>query len=148
MSLLLQILLLFCLLAIMYSEIRFGVVNLAIIGCGVLVALIGIGLHMPWLPNFSSAILASSVAVIFFLWQYVLSKGQWVGSGDAWLGALLGVLAGWHTIVLVLAVGYGLAAIAAFVLILFFKQKQITRVPLGAFLSIASLLFLLVTIVR
>lgn len=148
MSLLLQIIILLCLLAILYSEIRFGVINLLIICGGVIAALVGIGLHVAWLPNFSSALLASGLAVVFFLWQYVLSKGQWVGSGDAWLGALLGLLAGWHDIVLVLAVGYGLAAITAFILILFFKQTKLNRLPLGAFLSISSLFFLLVTILR
>lgn len=148
MNLLLQIIIIFCLLAIVYSEIRFGVVNLFVISAAASAALIGISLHLDWLPPFSSAILASVLAVLFFLWQYVLSKGQWVGSGDAWLGALLGLLAGWHDVVLVMAVGYSLAAVTAFALIFLFKQKNLDRLPLGAFLSIASLVFFLITVIR
>lgn len=130
------------------SDIHFNVINLPVLAAGSLAVLVGIGMQETWLPTLLSGLAAAVIAAIFFLWQYLLSRGQWVGSGDAWLGAFLGLLAGWHAILLVAAIGYGLAAFTAFVLIIIFRQKNLNRLPLGAFLSLSSLVFFLFTITR
>ncbi len=129
------------------SDIHFGKINLPILLVGSTAVLVGIGLSIVWLPSLLSALAAAFVAAVFFLWQYLLSRGQWVGSGDTWFGIFLGLLVGWPNVLIVAALGYGLAAITAFGLIIFFRKKNLQRLPLGAFLSISALLFFLFTLV-
>ena len=143
----LQIIIIACLIVSIVSDAHFSVINLHVLAVGSLAVLAGIIMQQSWLPTFASAVAAAAVATIFFLWQYLLSRGQWVGSGDAWLGAFLGLLAGWHEILIVAAIGYGFAAIIAFVLIIFFRQKNLNRLPLGAFLAFSALAFFLFTII-
>lgn len=148
LALLLQIILAGVLIITFISDVHFNSINLPILAVGGVVVLVGIGFHEPWLPSLLSALVAAGIASVFFLWQYVLSRGVWVGIGDAWLGGFLGLLVGWHEILLVTAAGYGLATLAAFLFILFLKNKAINRLPLGAFLSFASLVFFIFTIIR
>lgn len=111
---------------------------------GALIVLILISYVEPvWLPVFMSSITGALVAAGFFLWQYVLSRGKWVGGADTWIGALSGALVGWSQIVLVTAVGYVGAAVYALAASSINRQKQLDRVPLGAFLAWSTLIFLL-----
>ncbi len=143
----LQITIVAVLIATTIGDTRHNVINIPILAIGSLAVLTGIAMQQDWLSTFASAFAAAAVATIFFLWQYLLSRGQWVGSGDGWFGAFLGLLSGWHEILIVGAIGYGLAAATAFILIIFFKQKNLNRLPLGAFLAFSSLVFFLFTII-
>lgn len=111
------------------------------------VAVVGSIWHLVWLPNISLMLVGTFVAAGFFLWQYVLSRGEWVGGGDAWIGALSGAVIGWNQIVLVTAVGYIGAAVYTLLSALCKKQVRLRRVPLGAFLAWATLFFLLAKII-
>lgn len=143
----LQSLIVSVLCVVIISDLHFSVINLFGLAVGTCAVLIAIALGQTWVPSLASALSAALIAIIFFLWQYLLSRGQWVGMGDAWLGAWLGLLVGWHEILIVAAVGYACAALTAFILIVFFKQKDLNRLPLGAFLSLAALAYFLVIIV-
>lgn len=146
LAILLQTILSGVLVVTFISDVHFNSINLSVLVVGTVSVLVGIGFHEAWLPSLLSALAAAGIAAAFFLWQYVLSRGQWVGIGDAWLGAFLGFLVGWHEVLYVAAAGYGLAALTAFTLIIFLRKKDISRLPLGAFLSFASLVFFLFTI--
>lgn len=129
------------------SDAHFNAINVYVVAVGGLAVFLGIFLQQNWLPELASASLAAVIAVVFFLWQYLLSRGQWVGSGDAWLGAYLGLLVGWHAIVIVAAAGYALSALTAFILIVIFRRKNLNRLPLGAFLSLAALIYWLYSLI-
>lgn len=92
--------------------------------------------------NFGMRCLGALVSGGFFGWQYVLSRGRWIGKGDIFLGIFLGFLFGWQRILLVLAGGYCLAALVSLIYIAIQRKNNYRVVPLGAFLCIASIIFL------
>lgn len=85
---------------------------------------------------------AAAVLVIFFGAQYVISHGRWLGSGDIWLGGLLGAAFGWQGLPVVMW-GYVLGAISGVALIVLKKKAMTSQLPLGTFLSIAGITYLL-----
>ena len=94
-------------------------------------------------PSIVSAVLGACITLGFFLWQYVLSRGQWIGGGDLWVGAFLGFVFGWSHVVIVVAAGYGLAAFVSFIRVFMFPAKKYNLVPLGGFLCLSGTLFFL-----
>jgi prepilin signal peptidase PulO-like enzyme (type II secretory pathway) len=78
----------------------------------------------------------------FFALQYVISRGQWIGSGDIRLGLLLGAMFGVSG-VFVTALGYVMGAAVSVVLLATGRAHRKTALPLGLFLSAAGALFLL-----
>lgn len=91
--------------------------------------------------SFQFRLVGSFVGAVFFLWQYVLSRGRWIGGGDIWVGAFLGFIFGWNAIVLVLATGYLLAAVGSLIQLLVFKQKIPRTIPLGGWLCVSGIIF-------
>lgn len=79
----------------------------------------------------------------FFLIQYVISKGKWIGGGDIRLGALMGVILGLSGTAIALFISYMIGAVCGIVLILLNKKKMGSSVPFGTFLSIGTLIVLL-----
>ena len=78
----------------------------------------------------------------FYASQYYLSGKKWVGGGDLYFGALLGLLLGWKYLLLCLFLAYIIGATVAIYLIIFQKYKSKSEVPMGAFLMPSGLLFL------
>ncbi len=93
--------------------------------------------------NFTSLLLGALAGGGFFLLQYLVSKGKWIGGGDMHLGLMMGVLLGWPSILVGLFVSYVIGAIVSVGLILFGKKSMGSRIPLGTFLSIGTLVTLL-----
>lgn len=80
----------------------------------------------------------------FFGAQWLLSRGRWIGSGDVFLGAALGVLLGtWQCILLALWFAYvlGLAVVAA--LLPFRRLTADMRMPFGPFIVAGGVIALL-----
>lgn len=76
----------------------------------------------------------------FFALQFLLSKGTWVGEGDIWLGAFLGLILGWPLSLLALVVAYIVGAIVASILILGNLAKLKSHMALGPFLAVGVLI--------
>lgn len=76
----------------------------------------------------------------WFLAQFLLSRGRWVGGGDIRLGLLLGVLLGWPKVVLGLMIAYVGGSIIAVGLVLSRRAKFGSRLPFAAFLLPAGLI--------
>jgi len=70
----------------------------------------------------------------FFLIQYILSKGLWVGGGDIRLGALMGALLGLKMGVMALVLAYLIGGIFAAYLLIAKKVSRKTQIPFGPFL--------------
>lgn len=74
----------------------------------------------------------------FFLLQFLISKGKWIGGGDIRLGALIGILLGWEQGLMVLVLAYFVGAIVSILLLMSGKAHRKTAIALGPFLIIAT----------
>ncbi|MBT3230442.1 prepilin peptidase [Candidatus Uhrbacteria bacterium] len=78
----------------------------------------------------------------FFAFQFLVSRGRWVGSGDIRMGLLIGVLFGAKLGIVALLLSYILGAFAGVFLIVFKKRKLESHVPFGTFMTLAMILTL------
>jgi prepilin signal peptidase PulO-like enzyme (type II secretory pathway) len=74
----------------------------------------------------------------FFLAQYLLSKGRWVGGGDVRLGAMMGVWLGWPVVLVAIFFAYILGAVFSLPVLLSGKKKLSSPIAFGAFLAVAT----------
>ena len=78
----------------------------------------------------------------FFLLQFWVSKGKWVGGGDIRLGALMGFALGLAHGLLALFIAYLIGDIVGIYLLAIKKATRQTPVPFGTFLVIGTLISL------
>jgi len=78
----------------------------------------------------------------FFLIQFVISKGKWIGGGDIRLGLLIGLSLGWPGALVAIIISYFIGSIAGIGLILVGKKKWSSKVPLGVFLAAGTIITL------
>jgi len=78
------------------------------------------------------------VGMGFFFLQYLISRGRWIGGGDIRLGLFMGVILGWPLILLALFLAYIGGALFVLPFLLLGKKQMATKVPFGAYLSIAT----------
>lgn len=83
-------------------------------------------------------LLAGAVGFAFFALQYFISKGRWIGDGDMYLGALMGLVLGWPRVLYAILAAYILGAIVALILLVSGRAKWGSKIPLGVFLTIAT----------
>ena len=79
----------------------------------------------------------------FFLLQYALSRGKWIGGGDIRLGALMGAMLGWELALIALSLAYAAGALTALALVALRKKSWGSHLPLGTFLSAATFVSML-----
>jgi prepilin signal peptidase PulO-like enzyme (type II secretory pathway) len=90
-----------------------------------------------------SLILGCFIGGGFFLAQYLVSKGRWIGGGDVRLGVMMGLLLGFPTILVALFISYMLGAGVSHDL-LATRQKAVgDAIPFGTFLAVGTLISLL-----
>lgn len=90
--------------------------------------------------NYYSLLIFSAIIISgFFLSQYLISKGRWMGGGDIRLGFLMGLILGWPNCLVALSLAYVLGLIVAMPLLIFGKKKMSSRIPFGTLLSLATL---------
>ncbi len=88
-------------------------------------------------------LLAALVAAIFFLVQFLITKGRGLGEGDVWLGAFLGFLLPlWSELLVAILSAYLLGSLLAIILILSGQKQWQSKMPLGTFLAVGTLLAL------
>jgi len=79
----------------------------------------------------------------FFLLQFLISKGAWIGFGDVKLGLLLGVILGWPYALLGLFVAYVMGALFGIILIALNKKQLSSRLPFGTFLAFSAIIIMI-----
>lgn len=102
--------------------------------------------HTPVISPHSLTILGIISALIisgFFLAQFLLSRGRWIGLGDVKLGLLLGLLAPWPQAIALLLLAYFLGAIAGIGLILAGHKNLGSKLPFGVFLGLSAIITML-----
>lgn len=84
------------------------------------------------------ALLGATVVGGFFLLQYLVSRGRWIGGGDIRLGFLLGLLLGWPLALVALLLAYVAGGIASALLLLARRRVWGSHIPFGTFLTAAT----------
>ena len=92
---------------------------------------------------FSNLIIASLLVAGFFLLQFLISKGKWIGGGDIRLGLVIGAMLGWPRVLMALFLGYLIGSVVGLFLIITKKKQWQSQLPLGTFLALAALITLL-----
>ncbi len=96
------------------------------------------GGFISWQNMLISGIIGGS----FFLIQFLISKGKWIGGGDIRLGLLMGLALGWPNILAAIILAYFIGSIVGIGLILAGKKKWGGEVPLGTFLAFTTIIVL------
>ncbi|MFA6466243.1 MAG: prepilin peptidase [Patescibacteria group bacterium] len=88
-------------------------------------------------------LLAILVGGGFFLLQFVISKGRWIGGGDIRLGAFMGAILGWPQVLTALFLSYILGSFISIFLLLGKRKDWGDKIPFGTFLAIGTFLTML-----
>lgn len=78
----------------------------------------------------------------FFLVQWLVSRGKWIGDGDIRLGAAMGALLGWKLVLVALFLSYVVGAIVGVVLLARRKGTLESKIPFGTFLAAGTVVCL------
>lgn len=78
----------------------------------------------------------------FFLLQYLISNGRWIGGGDVRMGVMMGAWLGWQNTLVALFIAYILGALIGSGLLLLKKANGKTEIPFGVFLAVGTLIAL------
>lgn len=100
--------------------------------------------------NFELFLLGGTIGACFFLIQFIVSKGLWIGGGDIRLGLLIGVLFGPYYAIIAIFLSYLIGTIYSFPILInkyFNKNKEninqnLNTVPMAPFLVIGSIIVL------
>lgn len=89
-----------------------------------------------------SLLIALVVGCGFFLLQFIVSKGKWIGGGDVRMGLMMGIWLGWPMILVALAIAYIFGSIISLLLIFVKKKSFASTTPFGTYLAIATFICL------
>lgn len=95
----------------------------------------------PW-NNLWNLLISGIIGGSFFLIQFIVSNGKWIGGGDIRLGLLMGLILGWQALLVALMLAYISGAIVGVGLIAIGKKKMSSQIPFGVFLSTATVISL------
>lgn len=98
-----------------------GVINLFFLGYSLVNLLLGV-----------------LIAGGFFMAQYLVSGGKWIGGGDVRMGVMMGVWLGWKEVLVALFIAYIIGALVALALIIFKKKAWAQEIPFGTFLAFGT----------
>lgn len=93
--------------------------------------------------DWKSLVFGGILGGAFFAFQFLLSKGKWIGGGDIWLGLFMGILLGFQKTLLALSLAYIFGAIVGIFLLLTKNANRKTAIHFGTFLSLATFVAML-----
>lgn len=93
--------------------------------------------------SLSATLLGGIIGAGFFLLQYLLSKGTWIGGGDIRIGLLMGVLLGWPAVIAALGLAYVSGSLIGLTLIAARRKGWKSQIPFGTFLTASTVVTLL-----
>lgn len=126
-------------LALFVIDLRHLLLPDSIILAGLIGALVFSRFHLLTVPNLLTAFLLFG----FFFLLWAVSRGRWLGLGDAKLAALIGLAFGpWPGLTVIYA-GVFLGGLTALALLAARRAQLHTRLPLGSFLCLAAAFYLL-----
>lgn len=93
-------------------------------------------------PDWLNLLISGIIGGSFFLIQFIISRGKWIGGGDIRLGLLMGLALGWPNIISAVFLAYLIGSIVGIGLLMAGKKKWGSKLPLGVFLSVATIIVL------
>jgi leader peptidase (prepilin peptidase) / N-methyltransferase len=93
-------------------------------------------------PGLFDMLIGGAVAGIFFGFQVIVSKEQWMGAGDTQVGILLGMLFGWKYLIMCLLIAYVVGSLISMILLISGKVGGKTKIPFAPFLVFAAFIVL------
>lgn len=92
--------------------------------------------------KFVSGLIGAACVSGFFLVQYLLSRGKWIGFGDVKFGLLLGMSVGFPAALVLLFLAYMMGAFVGLSLIAWGKKQMGSILPFGVFLAASAVVSL------
>jgi len=92
--------------------------------------------------NLLNLLISGIIGGSFFLFQFLISKGKWLGGGDIRLGLLMGVSLAWPMSIFAIFLAYILGSFISVPLLIFKKKSLKSEIPLGVFLAPATIITL------
>jgi len=92
--------------------------------------------------SFTDLILGGIIGAGFFLVQYAVSRGRWIGGGDIRIGLFIGFLLGWPLVLMALILAYVSGSVVGLGLIVSGRYRWTSRLPFGTFLTASSVVVL------
>jgi prepilin signal peptidase PulO-like enzyme (type II secretory pathway) len=100
------------------------------------VFIINLFLGITW----QALLMSATVGAGFFLLQFIVSRGKWIGGGDIRLGLLMGLALGrLDYLILAVLLAYFVGSFVGLGLIIFGRKKWDSQIPLGVFLSVSTI---------
>lgn len=128
------------LVVIFVQDLRYQVILSNVVWIG---TIFGLVINISFLHyDFNSLALGALIGGGFFLAQYLISKGRWIGGGDVRMGVMMGVWLGWQNTIVAIFLAYIIGAIFAVYLLATKKAKGDTAVPFGTFLAVTTMISL------
>ncbi len=143
---LLSVLLAISLYDLRHMEIPLSFLLWGIGGTVVYFALIswgGLPEGMWWKIPMVEAGIGGVIAASLFYFLVWISHERWMGMGDVWLALLAGLAVGPHLLLLLLTLAFGIGAFISIGLLLWRGKTLSTQVPFAPFLSVATVLLLI-----
>lgn len=75
----------------------------------------------------------------FFLVQYIISKGRWIGGGDVRFGMMMGIWLGFPVTIVAIFIAYIIGAIFSTPFLILKKKTYTSKISFGPFLAVATL---------
>ncbi len=97
----------------------------------------------PTIEGGLSLFVGAAVGAGVFAFQYLISRGVWIGGGDIRLGALMGAMLGFPGVLYALFLAYMSGAAVAVCLLALKKKGMKSEIPFGPFLCAATLVMIL-----
>lgn len=123
----------FLIVIFVYDLKHYLILDKVIIPAVVVALALNLLLGMAW----QSLAIGVLVGGIFFLLQYLVSHGRWLGGGDIRLGVLMGVMLGWPGTAIAITLAYFIGSIFSLILLALKKKDWQSQLPLGTFLTVA-----------
>ncbi len=124
----------FLLIIFVYDLKHYLILDKVVLPAIIITLTLNLILGLAW----QSLIIGGLAGGIFFLIQYLISQGRWLGGGDIRLGVLLGAMLGWPGAAIAITLAYFIGSIFSLILLALKKKSWQSQLPLGAFLTIAA----------
>jgi len=125
------------LLLLVVFDWRWKLLPLEFIGASALV--FGVWNVLAGYRSLSSVLIGLAAGAGFLGLQVLVSRGKWLGSGDPWMGGLLGLALGWPLIGVGLYFTYLLGGLVAFFLVMDGAKLDRQRLPFAPLLAAGAL---------
>lgn len=129
----------FLVIIFVYDLKYYLILDKVVLPAVIVIFLANLALGYQWWALLFAAVMGGG----FFLLQFVISKGRWIGGGDIRLGFLMGIILGWPQILTALFIAYILGSIISIFLLLSNRKEWSDKVPFGTFLSLATFITML-----